>query len=1103
MIRRTRPALASGCKLSLLLLCVLLLAARVTHAAISGEPVNCPASLQAEETLCDGLDNDCDGRTDELDPVAANECNTGLKGACAKGYYQCHPVTKARVCTGPKPMPETTNGIDDDCNGVVDDVPNVATAIVSRAALVRATGISASLTNTYEMALRQRGIDYDVLSTTAQFDNAFPNLRDRYGLVVIPGSANSNWLTAARRTQLESFVSAGGVIMIFNPDGGASFNALAGIGSITARADVSYLRIDPAAQAPILNQVDTVEELNLYLNGFVPDIKRDARVMNLGSATNLATFYTGASGDVSVGSGIARRKVGLGSVYTFGFDMYTYVSYTCYINCFDPSLDVLAMMLRDGLREGCQGHSVVKHTVPGFEDSILFMSTDTHDYSDTVTGMLHTVNEVTPRPRISFFVQTTTDDTDPQVIAEMCTLGQCPVGGHTVSHLETFNTVPLGTGKESLATGYTGTFDESPGDCTLYGEIKVNNEILLRATGSKMVMFRSPYLMLNPNEYPVLQELGIKASSSLAIGDLKANLPVDLSLYENLQGIFKHSNVYEFPLSSEDGLVIDGVRQDLAPQNINWFLGRWQYNVLQNRRNGGMTVVLDHDGWGEGPRNEGIISAKKQAMIAMFNFAKSQGIRYTMAMNEFTEWWISRIGVKVSSSFKSSTGYTGTLTGAAADTASFTLEFGDAIQSFSCAQCGAFSISGRRVVIDLLRAGVSASFTATVGGSSNPPQSSNTPQANPSTTPAKSTTNAPANPTPTGPPTNPPTCSGATRASVVVNSFSSASLFANDLGLDMSDDGSMAGFSISGGRASLTSKAGAYWYTLLAGATCFDATGLNGVSLKIRAPPGTTVNLELHTRNAACTTVDSRLTVALASYAQAQGGFSTSIDRTIVVPFSAFGNVVVSRLHAIVLSGITAGATVSIDDVTLTGCPTTPAPTTTAPARSVTPTPAQSVTPTPSSGNQCAALVVDSFTDAVISTNNLGFATSDDGTAASMSQTGGRLALGLKAGTYWYSLLANANQCNDLSRFSGFSFSVQAPAGSSFTLQLQYRSASCTGWAGSSNVQISGLTGAVQTMTVSFSQFSPAVPANRLFAVSLFGFTGASSVSIDNLSFVC
>jgi len=84
---------------------------------------------------CDGADQDCDSRIDEnfVDAVTQQPrdglaCTApGLKGECAKGTYKCVATEqgKAAVCepTPYTPKTESCNGLDDDCNGVADDVP--------------------------------------------------------------------------------------------------------------------------------------------------------------------------------------------------------------------------------------------------------------------------------------------------------------------------------------------------------------------------------------------------------------------------------------------------------------------------------------------------------------------------------------------------------------------------------------------------------------------------------------------------------------------------------------------------------------------------------------------------------------------------------------------------------------------------------------------------------------------------------------------------------------------------------------------------------------------------------------------------------------------
>ncbi len=72
---------------------------------------------------CDGVDNDCDGHTDE-DFQLNTECGAG---ACAGGLSVCSGDGSSLVCsTGPggpedRSAEETCNGKDDDCDGVTDE----------------------------------------------------------------------------------------------------------------------------------------------------------------------------------------------------------------------------------------------------------------------------------------------------------------------------------------------------------------------------------------------------------------------------------------------------------------------------------------------------------------------------------------------------------------------------------------------------------------------------------------------------------------------------------------------------------------------------------------------------------------------------------------------------------------------------------------------------------------------------------------------------------------------------------------------------------------------------------------------------------------------
>jgi hypothetical protein len=92
------------------------------HCSEDGKSSTCDAPVvKPQAETCNGIDDDCDGETDE-DSVAADSraCTTGKAGVCNAGTNTC-VNGKVRCVQNVQPGIEICNGLDDNCNNDVDD----------------------------------------------------------------------------------------------------------------------------------------------------------------------------------------------------------------------------------------------------------------------------------------------------------------------------------------------------------------------------------------------------------------------------------------------------------------------------------------------------------------------------------------------------------------------------------------------------------------------------------------------------------------------------------------------------------------------------------------------------------------------------------------------------------------------------------------------------------------------------------------------------------------------------------------------------------------------------------------------------------------------
>jgi peptidoglycan/xylan/chitin deacetylase (PgdA/CDA1 family) len=622
---------------------------------------DCPtpkAQRTALEQDCDGVDNDCDGLTDSLAPVDDNRCSVaGAQGQCASGYFGCSAGTK--LCIAPAPASEVYNGLDEDCNGVLDDVPAMAARPLRAKVLFPPYLAKEGFDDTVvRFALQQAGIPFDPPATQQEWPPT-PQLLANYNLLILPGYLIQyafGWEKADKAAQyqvLRDWVEAGGTLVAYRPlqstSGGLktdpAFADLFGFSASAKAEQIDTIAVEPSEAT---QWFDSGLERELRVMPRETTEPQDAFVYTVRADLPVSVLMRGYAAGQEVGPVALRRTLGKGAVYSFGHDLLGFPDQRCYINCFDPGRDIGMLLLAGLYRASVGGHDAVLHTVPGPEHAAILLSHDidapdaflTGDHGGPGAKRMAEMEQAEGVPG-TFFITSdyVTGYWRPELMAELSAANVGAIGGHSVQHMW-WNGFATGDCESTQAT-YTPT---KPTAC---GEISVNKAMVAPLVEGKYPFrsWRTPYLDQNPEQFKMLVQLGFLEDSSISGADLRTSLPIWLPQYPYHHDWLKHQPIIELPVTIEDGLGWvnpDGSygRLELNPNTWQTFQRRWHETLLQQSRNGSWTTVLVHPSKGvsSGPEN---VQWKIGAVRWIIQEAKRLGLHFGTAP-EAGDFWRAR-----------------------------------------------------------------------------------------------------------------------------------------------------------------------------------------------------------------------------------------------------------------------------------------------------------------------------------------------------------------------------------------------------------------------------------------------------------------------------
>ena len=139
--------------------------------------VGCSAKEPTLE-LCDGLDNDCNAAVDDVVGRGAPCESSNQHGTCT-GVMDCKGSSAALVCSASTPAAEVCNGVDDDCDGEVDNEVPAAPCELQLGVCAGSTQLCAGSVGLLACDLGSYGPNYQVTETACDgLDNDCDGITD-------------------------------------------------------------------------------------------------------------------------------------------------------------------------------------------------------------------------------------------------------------------------------------------------------------------------------------------------------------------------------------------------------------------------------------------------------------------------------------------------------------------------------------------------------------------------------------------------------------------------------------------------------------------------------------------------------------------------------------------------------------------------------------------------------------------------------------------------------------------------------------------------------------------------------------------------------------